>query len=102
MTIDVSTVRSFLAVVVGIQITMMLFAPLRFFLLRKGWRQRSTLALWSDVFFTFGWLLIMGWGWYMISLCIRDLTIRKVENSDLGVAKHFNPRSLIKVSASTR
>jgi hypothetical protein len=90
--------RIFLACLLSIQITITFFGPLHFYLLRKGARKRITCALWSDVFFVSGWVIVMGLGWYIIRRCVvGEIRVRQIAANELEVMMYFATETVGKV-----
>lgn len=79
------------------QVIMTLCLPLRFWLLRKKLRNRSTLALWSDGFFTFGWALTMGLGWHEVRNAWFGVSTRRNASTEEDVVHRLVTADAAKV-----
>ena len=71
-----------------IQTVITVFAPLRFWLLRKT-RRTSKLALWSDGWFLFGWLVVMARGWCMVHYAWDEVRVRRAAKTEWDVILIF-------------
>ncbi|KAI5812253.1 hypothetical protein BZA77DRAFT_390776 [Pyronema omphalodes] len=89
--------RMFFAGCLTMQSIITLCLPLRFFLLRKGWRKSSKMAMCSDVFFTFGWLIMMGWGWFDVHLVAMEVAIREKATKHSEIQAYFQTEDMAKV-----
>ncbi|CCX15969.1 hypothetical protein FPQ18DRAFT_326877 [Pyronema domesticum] len=97
MGIGAHDARMFFVGCVVIQSIITLCLPLRFFLLRKGWRKSSMMAMWSDAFFMFGWLIMMGWGWFDVYLVAMEVAVREKATTQLEIDMFFNTELMAKV-----
>ncbi|KAF8538173.1 hypothetical protein BDD12DRAFT_885934 [Trichophaea hybrida] len=98
MAINATGATNFFICLLVMQVIMTLCLPLRFYLLRKNiWiRTKSTLNLWSDGFFVFGWALVMGFGWYVVHQVWEEVSSRKAAKSEHAFVKSFVTEAMAK------
>jgi hypothetical protein len=60
------------------------------------------MAMWSDAFFTFGWLIMMGWGWFDVYLVAMEVAVREKATTQLEIHLFFKTEQMAKVMKSHR
>lgn len=51
----------------------------------------------SDVFFTFGWLIMMGWGWFDVHLVAMEVAVREKATKHSEIQAYFQTEDMAKV-----
>lgn len=86
--VRVTSAVKYAIILTVIQLVITVFAPLRFWLLRNR-RRHSKLAVWSDGWFLFGWLVVMGHGWYAVPYAWFEVEKRRVAMTEREVVLMF-------------